>query len=350
MLAALFVACSGSSDSATGPAPGTTARSYEMGFAPTPPRPTDSAVIRTAQAVARVSEVTIIQQPVPWAELLGGTKTMEQALAEREQLASFLRALGLRIIFLLDPLDGLDRRKEDPGLVALGRSIREPEIRAMHEQWALEIARRIHPEWFGLASEVNTLADLGPPDLYAAVRAMVNELAPQIEAVSPGTRTFVSFQADEAWGLGGIPRGIDHFALADSFDVDGLGLSTYPGAVLQDPAQLPDDFFARFAAATTKPLLLVEGGWNSAPTGSLTGTPEKQAAFFRRIAALLDGVHAQAWVFLLYTDLDIPSYGLPPERAAGLSNFARMGIVDTAFTPKLSAAVWDSVRARPLAP
>lgn len=35
---------------------------------------------------------------------------------------------------VVDPLDGLDRRKENPELVALGRSILEPEIRALHEE------------------------------------------------------------------------------------------------------------------------------------------------------------------------------------------------------------------------
>ncbi len=319
-----------------------------MGFAPTPPRATSNAIVQTAQELAKVSDVTVVQQPVPWADLLDGTKTMEEALAEREQLVAFLRALGLRIIFLLDPLDGLDRRKETPELVERGRSIREREIRAMHDAWALEIARRIQPEWFGLASEVNTLADLGPPDLYAAVEAMVNELSPQIRAASPGTRTFVSFQADEAWGLGGIPRGLDHFALADDFDVDGLGLSTYPGFVLDDPSEIPDDFFARFAAATSKPLLLVEGGWNSEPTAATAGSPAQEAAFFRRIATLLDGVDVEAWVFLFYADLDLSTFGLPPDREAGLSNFARMGIVDADFHAKPAFAVWDSLYRLPI--
>jgi len=350
VLAALLVtlaACAPSDDPA-GPDDAIPPRTYAMGFAPTPPRATEASIIETAQRIAQVSEITIVQQEVPWAALLDGTQTMEQALDERVQLVGFLRALGMDIIFLLDPLDGLDRRREPPDLLARGRSITEPEIRAMHDAWALEIARRIQPEWYGIASEINTLADLGDPALYQAVLAMINDLAPRIETESPGTRTFVSFQADQAYGLPGFPRNIDHFELLDDYDVDAIGLSTYPVFVLDEPAQIPDDFFERFDDATDKPLLLVEGGWNSAVTAITDGTPAEQAAFFRRIAALLDGVDAEAWVFLMYADLDLSTFGLPPDREAALSNFARMGIVDFDFDPKLAAAVWDSVRARPL--
>ena len=345
-LFALVIACK--TEDPSGPHDDQNPRTYLMGFAPTPPRAEEASIIRTAQGLAQVSEITLVQQEVPWAVLLDGTQTMEQALNERVQLVGFLRALGLRIVFLLDPLDGLDRRKEPPDLVARGRSIREPQIRVMHEQWALEIARRLHPDWYGLASEINTLADLGDPGLYAAVRAMINELAPQIGAASPGTQTFVSFQADQAYGLPGFPRTIDHFQLLDDYDIDAIGLSTYPGFVLDYPAQIPADFFQRFDQATDKPLLLVEGGWNSAPTAITNGTPAEQADFFRRMAALLDGVHARVWVFLMYADLDLATFGLPPDREAGLANFSRMGIVDTAFHHKPAFAVWDSVHRRPI--
>lgn len=353
---ALAAACGGESGGGDGgpsgppkggPAP---TRTFRMGFAPTPPRARTESIIRTAQEMAEVSDVALVQQHVPWAQLLDGTQTMEEALTDVSELVQFLRALGLDIVFLLDPLDGLDRRREPPDLVARGRSILEPDIRAMHEAWALAVAEEVRPTWYGLASEINTLADLGDPDLHADVRDLVNDLAPRIRATSPGTRTFVSFQADQAYGLPGFPRTIDHFALIDDYEVDALGLSTYPVFVLDTPAEIPADFFARFDQATDRPLLLVEGGWSSAVTPATDGTPAEQADFFRRIAAMLDAVDAEVWVFLTYTDLDIESLGPPPERAAGLSNFSRMGIVDVDFAEKPAHAVWDSVFRLPVAP
>jgi hypothetical protein len=349
VLLVLFGCASGSGPAEPDPGPDAPRRSYLMGFAPTPPRPTVESIVRTAQEMASVSELVLVQQEVPWAPLLDGTQTMEEAVAEREELFEFLgAALDFEIVFLLDPLDGLDRRREPPDLIARGRSIREPAIRAIHDAWALEMARVFRPEWYGLASEINTLADLGDPALYAAVLGMINELSPRVRAASPGTRTFVSFQADQAYGLPGFPRMIDHFALIDDFDVDALGLSTYPVFVLDDPSQIPNDFFARFDQATDRPLLLVEGGWNSAPTSITQGTPAEQAAFVRRIATLLDGVDARVWVFLFYTDLDITSFSLPPDREAALANFSHMGIVDVDFRPKPAFAVWDSLFGLPV--
>jgi len=321
-------------------------RTYAMGFAPAPPRPDEALFLSVVDSLARVSDVTIIQQPVPWPELLAGAP-IDSLVEDRAGLAAFLRAHGLQIVFLVDPLDGLDRRQEDPGLVAAGRSILEPEIRAMHDEWVLRIAAAVRPEWFGLASEVNTLAALGDPALYAAVLEMINDLAPQVRSASPGTRVFVSFQADQANGVLGDPV-IDHFALIDDFDIDALGLSSYPVFVFDTPADVPGDYLAGFDAATELPLIMVEGGWNSEVTPATSGTPQEQVDFFTRYEELLDGVAAELWVLLTFTDIDVPALGLPADRAAGLSNFAHMGIVDVELRRKPAYAEWERIFARPL--
>jgi hypothetical protein len=323
-------------------------RTYAMGWAPIAPRAEVPLVLALMDSLAQVSELAILQQPVPFAELLAGA-SFDSLVADRGNVADYLRAKGLDIVFLVDPLDGLDRRREDPALLAAGRSIREPAIRQLHEQWVRRIAERVRPAWFGLASEINTLAARGDPALYAEIRDLINTLAPQVRQHSPGTRVFVSFQVDEANGANGrIDPIIDHFALIDDFDIDALGLSSYPGFFFDTPAQVPDDYFARFDAATDLPLLMVEGGWSSADVAWGSGTPGEQVDFFRRYEQLLDGVHAQAWVMLTFTDLDVNALGLPPERAAGLANFAHMGLLDAALRRKPAYAEWARIRRRPL--
>ncbi len=320
-----------------------------MGWGLTPPEPTEASVIATAQAMARVAEYAIIQQPVPWARLLAG-ELIGSLVAETNGLADFLRGLGLRIVFLIDPLDGLDRRSETPELVEAGRSILEPEIRSLHEAYTLEVAREVRPDYMGLASEINTLAAHGSPQLYAELVDLVNTLAPEIRTILPTTRVFVSFQVDDAWNLFPLPDPpIDHFALVDDFDIDALGLSSYPIFVWPSPAEIPDDYFSRFRAATDLPLILVEGGWSSESVGGVQGTPEAQAEFLRRFEALLDGVESPLWVMLIFADFDVASFGLPPERESALALFSRMGIVDTELRPKPGYAVWEAILSRPLA-
>jgi len=322
-------------------------RTYEMGWAPTAPRPDVSLLLATMDSMAQVSDIAMLQQPVPWQEILAGA-SVDSLVEDRAGVADYLRALGMDVIFLVDPLDGLDRRKEDPGLLATGHSILEPSIRAVHEDWVLRIAERIQPRYMGLASEINTLAARGDSTLYRTIREMINDLAPRVRAVSPSTQVFVSFQADEANGVLG-PEPIDDFALIDDFDIDALGLSSYPVFAFDEPSEIPDDYFRVFADATDLPLLLVEGGWTSADVPWSAGTPEQQVAFVNRFEQLLDGVRARAWVMLTFTDLDIDSYGLDPDRAAGLSNFAHMGILDVDLQRKPAYAAWKRVFDRPLA-
>lgn len=330
----------------SGPLP---ARTYAIGWAPTPPRPEIEAFFAVVDSLSRVSEITILQQPVPWPELFAGAP-IDSLAEDRGAVADFLRARGLDIIFLVDPLDGLNRRAEDPGLTEAGRSILEPEIRTIHEDWVRRIAERIRPEYLGLASEINTLAALGDPGLYAELLDLINTLAPQIREISPATKVFVSFQADEANGHL-VESPIDEYALIDDFDIDALGLSSYPVFVFDEPADVPIDYFDRFDAETDLPLIMVEGGWNSEPTQWAPSTsPEQQAGFFRRYADLLDRVSAEAWVMLTFADLDIASLGLPPDRAEGLSNFAFMGIVDTNLGRKPAYSDWELIHLRPLAP
>lgn len=230
VLAAAVAACSTDAGPVNPPPPPPSLpeRPFQMGFAPNLPRPDIELFFQVVDSMSRVSDVTIIQQPVPWPELLAGAP-FDSLVEDRGGVADFLRLHGLEIVFLVDPLDGLDRRREDPGLLEAGRSILEPEIRQIHEDWVRAIATRVEPEWFGLASEINTLAARGDPALYAEIRDLVNALAPQVRARAPGTKVFVSFQADEANGEFGLPP-FDHFGLIDDYDIDALGLSSYPPA------------------------------------------------------------------------------------------------------------------------
>lgn len=341
-------ACGKGTDEGTGPPEDSTeARTYRMGFAPNAPRPELDILLAVIDSMSRVSDITIVQQAVPWPELLAGA-SMDSLVEDRGGLVDYLRFKGMDIIFLVDPLDGLDRRREDPGLTEAGRSIVEPGIRAMHEEWVRRLAARVRADWFGLASEINTLAARGDPVLYGVIRDVVNTLAPQVREASPSTKVFVSFQVDEAnGGNGRIDPIIDHLALIDDYDIDGLGLSSYPIFFFDSPDDVPADWFERFDDATDLPLLMVEGGWSSENVPWSNGSPQQQVDFLKKYEALLDGIDAEAWVMLTFTDLDIAALGLPADRAEGLSNFARMGILDRNLQRKPAYAEWLRIFERP---
>jgi hypothetical protein len=329
----------------------TRTRSYAMGFAPTPPVTTTPSILATAQAMAPVSEYALIQREAPWPTLLAGG-SISAELDNEQPFIDYLRSLGMKIVWLVDPLDGLDRTKEPPTLVAAGHSLLEPSILAMHEAWVRAVAQRFHPEYVGLASEINTLAAHGSTTLYSTIVSMVNTLTPDIHALDPGAKVFVSFQVEDAWQHAPFPpSAIDQFALIAGFNIDALGLSSYPSFGFAHPADMPDNYYQRFAQASSLPLLQVEGGWSSAGSAWGPGSPADQAAYIDRLSILLDGVRARLWITLIFADLNLadPSWGLPPDRQAALLNFASQGLTASDFTPKPAYAEWQAIFSRPLA-
>ena len=348
LLALVVLACASCTVDGTAPEDETPVepRTYAMGWSPIPPRLDTELLLRMVDSMAVVSEIAIVQEGVPWEALLAGAP-MDSLVEDRAQITDFILARGMDLMFLVDPLDGLDRTQEDPELTDLGRSVLEPEIRAMHEDWVRRVASRMRPSYFGLASEINTLAAGGAPELNAVITDLINTLAPQVRQISPQTQVFVSFQADQANGRLGQTGGIDHFALIDDYDIDALGLSSYPVFAFDDPSEIPADYFDAFDAATDLPLLFVEGGWSSEDVPWSSGTPAQQIVFFQHYEQLLDAVNAEVWVMLTCADLDVASFGLDAETTAGLSNFAFMGIVGPDLKRKPSYEEWEGIFARP---
>lgn len=349
LLGVLLLLCSGGCDSGPSepPPPDGKPRSYRMGWFVNAPRATDEAVLATIDSMANVADVALLQEPPPWERLLDGT-SVDEIAAEKAQVADYLRTQGMEVAYLADPLDGLDRTSEPAALVGAGRSILEPEIRALHEEWVRAVVRDVQPRWMGLASEINTLAQHGDSTLYTTLVEVINGLAPDVRQIAPNTEVFVSFQVEDAWGLFGPSAVDDPFTLVDDFDVDFLGLSSYAVFAFDTPADVPENYFRRFQAATDLPLGMVEGGWSSASTPWADADPAEQRQYFERYEALLDEVSATLWIGITYADLDVASYDLPDDREEALTNFAHMGIADADLRRKSSYGTWKHIFERPL--
>ncbi len=327
----------------------TASRTYGMGFFMQSSVPTVAAILDTVPKMARVSDYMMIQREVPWTKIAAG-KPFETILEEDYTgIVKLLRGHGLKIVLLVDPLDGLNRKSESIEALKNGRTLKDPATRAIHEAWVRALVASVKPDYIGLASEINTLGAHGDAALYQEIRAMCNRLAPEIRQLSPTTKVFVSFQVDDAWQVPPWPKSeVDQFAMSRDFDVDVVGLSSYPGFSFVSPADIPIDYYRRFQEASGKPLLMAEGGWGSA--GGPNNSPANQAAYYHRMLDLLDGVQAELAILLLYQDLNLadPAWGLPPERAAILQHFTTMGIVDVSGAVKPVFAVWSERFQRPL--
>ncbi len=316
-----------------------------MGFSGIPPRPDESAVLPTIDRWVSRADAAILHISPPWNALLAGTGADDAVRALHRDLVELYRSRGLAVVVTLDATDGLDRAAEAPELVALGRSIAEPAVQQVYRQYAVAVATILAPDFLGLAAETNLIRVAAAPALYAALVAMVNDAAADVQAGAPAVPLYVSVQAEVAWGRH-LPTpayvGVAQ-DLADFPFVQALGISSFPYlGGFTDPEGVPLDYYDRLGGDASLPVLVVEGGWPSVTVGAAESSPEEQARWIDRQVALLDAAAAEAVFQLTFTDLDEQS-GWPP----GIAPFARLGLVDAALNPKLALARWDAVFARP---
>ena len=338
--------------------PGTGApRTYPMGFSGILTRLDLTIAIQAIDMWSLRADVALQHDEPPWDSLLAGVPA--DTLVRRHELAlmQYYRLVKhLKIIYEIDPTNGLDRGADSHPLVLAGRSITEPAIRALYRAWATAVDTLVHPDYLGLASETNLVRTAAPAALYNAVRTLANSTADSLHALharrgDAAPVLYASVQVETAWGR--LPPGGSYVGvatdLADFPFASVLGLSSYPYlGGFAEPEDVPADYYARIATDAGKPVMVVEGGWTSASLASagVLSSPAKQARFFRRQAQWADAAHAIGVCQLSFTDLAL-SFFPPQPPGASLVLFASLGVVDSVLTPKLALAAWDSTFARP---
>lgn len=332
-----------------GAGPARPPRTFLMGFSAIPPRNDPAILIPAINLWALRADAAIMHVSPPWAALIAGYPPAQAVDTVEVPLANYYRAKGLKIVFTVDPGDGLNRGAEAPELVAAGRSVADTAIQRMYREWVFAVAQKIHPEYLGLVAETNLIKQLSPDSVYQAMKTMANAVAAQIQDSAIPTQLYVSVQVETAWGRpSGSYVGIAQ-DLADFPFVDAIGLSSYPYlGGFAAPESLPLDYYSRIAHDAALPVLVVEGGWPSVAVGSFVSTPAVQARYIARQVALLDSAQAVGLFQLTFYDLDLTGVVLPPGSILPL--FTHLGLADSAMHPKPALAAWDGVFARPLVP
>jgi hypothetical protein len=351
MLAASFVVlgCKQSTQTPDPPASNATPRTFRMGFAANPPKPTTESAVQTITAWSTRADAAIMHNSVPYKVLLTGIADATTYVDTVDlPLANFYRGKGFPLTITVDVTDGLNRAAEAPELVALHRSITEPAVQQVYRDYIKALTSILRPEYLGLAAETNLIRDQAPAAVYNALVQMTNAAASDVRALGgKQPLLYASIQADEAWGPPPAAyRGAEKDFQDFSF-MQVVAISSYPYFFFSDPDDIPLDYYTRVANGRTLPVMVVEGGWTSAAVSTVQSTPAKQARYLRRQERLLDSAKAIAVFQLTYTDLDISAYQpLPPGSILPL--FASLGHVDVNFVPKASLATYDSIFARPL--
>lgn len=322
-------------------------RSYRMGFSHIPPRQTIPDVIKTIDLFASRADAIIDHRDVPWKHLLDGGTVDAYLEKDVRGLFRYYQSKKLDLILMVEPFDGLDRKRESPALLVLGKSVADADVQKAYLTYVEALAKEYKPRYMGLASEVNLLLDTLGPKPRAAMIQMVEKAATRVHAVSPGTKVYVSFQADYAWGrlaTKGEYKGCEE-AFRAFPSMQALGISSYPYFGWDEPSQVPEDYISRIRGSRKLPVIVDEGGWSSVSVGEFRGSPEKQAAWIKKLCSMMDGCDGAFLGQLTFTDLEIAN--IPGADKTLLPLFAHNGLVDKDLNPKKALAVWDAQFARP---
>lgn len=269
-------ACGGGDSGSLTPA---ATRTWKMGFYPNPPTYSTDAVIQLIDQISTRAELVHIHEELPWTELLAGTSAQDLANAKLP-LANAVRGKGMRLGFMADLTNGLDRSQEPPQLVALGRSITDPEVQQVYRAYVLAIAQVLQPDYVGLNAETNLVRLQASPPVYAASVQAANAAAADLVAAGISLPLMISVQVEVAWGKASPDGAYQGIAtdLADFPFLQMLGLSSYPYFSNAQPEDLPADYYSRLLSGQNLPAMVAEGGWSSAASSTINSSPNCSVA------------------------------------------------------------------------
>jgi hypothetical protein len=324
------------------------------GFFPAPPDVDFFSGIAIYGSIAEHGDVVMIQQGVAWDEFREGPEGESKKMNEIRGQVDLAWRNGLEPIFIVDPLNGMDRTQFaglPPDLA--GADFGDPAVRSAITNYAVRIAHDYHPRYLGLASEINTYADAFPED-FPNFLSLYRETYRKIKKESPSTRVFVTFQWEDLNNLDIFGDGQGPYLkwdLIEAFEpeLDIWAISSYPFVAFDTAADIPDDYYTPLLDRTDKPLAVAEGGFGSVDLAPFHGTPQDQTGYLQAIHGQIGGRLA-FWIYLLLDDLNMESYGKyfadhgQAEMTETMRWFSVVGLRSSDGVPKEALAVWDGFR------
>jgi hypothetical protein len=354
------LACGAPTPSAPLPTPEGSAFSPDgtaLGFFPSPPQVSLESVLAHFADLGKHADLVLLQHNIPWMAFPLESDTEPQALIDIRNQVILSRQNHLDTVFVVDPLNGLNRR-EFSGLPAdWEASFGNPKVRAAYLEFTLWIVRTFQPSHLGLASEINTYADAHSEDFPSFV-SLYRETYAAVKAEAPETQIFVTFQWEDLSNL--IPAAAEgrpayqvNWEQVEAFEpqLDLWVISSYPFVAFPSAADLPDDYYTPLRDRTDKPLAVAEGGFTSHKVGPFPGDPQDQVGYLQAIDHQM-GDRLAFWIYLLLTDFDLGSYtrymrqsGVTEQDVDTLGLFANVGLQNADGSPKPALAIWDGLRA-----
>ena len=329
------------------------------GFFPSPPEVSVESIFQLYRDMAQHADFVLIQQNTAWEEFARGAAGESQTRTDLINQVKLAGQNNLEYIFVIDALNGLNRRAFIGLPEGWEASFANPNVRTAYTNYALWVVRTFHPRYLGLASEINTYMDAHPEDTGNFI-SLYNEIYALVKAEAPETKLFVTFQWDDLNNMFPQPEEGERQPLQPNWsqieafepNLDIWALSTYPYFVFPFASDIPADYYTPLLARTNKPVAIAESGFSSQAVGFAQGSPEDQVAYLNALHAQL-GPRLVFWVNTLLNDFNLESYaeqmkkeGRDPQDAQSLGAFAYIGLRNSNGSPKPVLKVWDEMKSR----
>jgi hypothetical protein len=326
------------------------------GFFPSPPEVSLESVLDMYADFSDHADVVLLQQNIPWEEFSLGADVASDRIKDIGNQYILSAQNDLEVVFVVDPLNGLNRR-EFIGLPQEWQAnFANPSVRTAFTNFTLRILRDFKPRFLGLASEINTYADFHPED-FPNFLSLYSTVYDMIKAESPQTQVFVTFQWEDLNNL--MPTSAEgrqpyetNWETVEAFEprLDLWVISSYPFVIFESASEIPSNYYTPLLDRTEKPLAVGEGGFTSRDFGPFHGDPQSQVGYLQAIHTQI-GDRLVFWIYLLLNDFNIDSYG-PAMIARGLSEkdidtfriFESVGLREYDGSPKPAMLTWDTYR------
>ena len=280
------------------------------GFFPSPPKVSIDSVLKLYKDLGDHADFVLIQQNTPWQDFVSGVDGESKSRTDIANQVKLAQQNHLDYIFVVDALNGLNRRDFSGLPFGWDTNFANPKVRSAYTNFALWIVRIFHPRYLGLASEINTYMDAHPEDALNFI-SLYNEIYSKVKAEAPDTKIFVTFQWEDLNNLfGGAAEGRlpyqTNWDEVEAFEpnLDLWVISSYPFVAFKSGADIPSDYYLPLLSRTSKPLAVAEGGYTSNPVGSFPGTQADQVAYLTALHKQL-GPRLAFWVYLLLNDFSL---------------------------------------------
>ncbi len=330
-----------------------TTRTYRMGFQNSAPRPDFTITIQALQVWTTRADAAIITTEVPWDSIYAGKSIPAFVINNYLGLVNFYRSKNFKLWVYIDPQNGLNRTINSNALVARNKSIADTDVQKLYRRFAVVMDSILRPEHLGLALETNLIRLVSSSAIYNGVKKAANDAVADVRTIDKLVKLSISIQADVAWGnpkVASTYLGIGQDYIDFPF-IDELGISSYPYFSVDNPDDLPIDYYSRLVEGKSLPVFVSEGGWTTQnivipnqPT--IKGSNEVQQKYIARQSQLLDKVNATALFQLTFTDIDLSSY--PPSVDPNINFFVYLGMVDVNLQGKPAWETWGGIFKRTL--